>query len=116
MAFSKFTAGQKLTSAQLNERLPGWVKFDGDPVTVEDSHNVASISDLGVGNYQINWDDDFANTTYAAVMNATNPGVGPARCNPVVFATASTVFTCYTAADLLADVDRACVIAFGART
>lgn len=116
MTFSKFVAGQKLTSADLNERLANWVKFDGDPVTIEGDHNVASISDLGVGDYQINWEDDFANVNYAVCVSATIPGVGPARCNPKTFNTASAVIGTFDGSNSLVDTDRICVIAFGDKT
>lgn len=53
--------------------IKAWVNFDGTgsfPSGINDSYNVASIVDEGVGDYTINWDTNFANANYAIV--ATN--------------------------------------------
>jgi hypothetical protein len=43
-----------------------WVNFRGfDTVTVNDSHNVSSVTDNGTGNYSINFSNNMANTNYS---------------------------------------------------
>jgi hypothetical protein len=42
-----------------------WIHLDGSgTVTERKSYNVSGVSDLGVGNYRINWDDDFSDAYY----------------------------------------------------
>jgi hypothetical protein len=54
----------------------GWINMTGTGVIViNDSYNVSGIVDLGVGNYTIAWDTDFANINYVVagiVDNAHN--------------------------------------------
>jgi hypothetical protein len=48
-----------------------WVNFDGvGTVSINNSHGVSSITDLGPGLYQINWDGVFGSSTYAWVGTA----------------------------------------------
>lgn len=52
----------------------GWVNFDGatcsGTCTIRDSFNVANVTRVGVGNYQIFWDRDFAAVNYAITGGA----------------------------------------------
>ena len=49
-----------------NNIVKGWIQFNGTGViAIQDSFNVSSIVDNGVGTYTINWDTDFANDDYA---------------------------------------------------
>jgi len=49
-----------------------WIRFDGTgTVNINDSHNVSSLTDDGVGDYIINIDVDMANTDYACAGNAS---------------------------------------------
>ena len=42
-----------------------WVNLNGtSTIATRDSFNVASLTDGGVGNYDINWTNNFANTSY----------------------------------------------------
>ena len=41
----------------------GWVRFNGS--TINDSHNVSSVSISATGQYRVYWDVDFANANYA---------------------------------------------------
>ena len=41
----------------------GWVRFNGS--TINDSHNVSSVSVSATGQYRVYWDVDFANANYA---------------------------------------------------
>ena len=64
----------------------GWIQFNGSGViAIDDSFNVASIEDDGVGIYTINWGTDFANDDYAcpvisgihhtAILSITPPAI-----------------------------------------
>jgi len=51
--------------------IKGWVSFDGtSPTAIRDSVNVTSTTYKGVGNYNITWATDFANSSYACVGSA----------------------------------------------
>lgn len=51
----------------------GWVNFNGDgTLSVRDDYNVSSVTDNGTGNYTINWDTDFSNANYAAVVTVSS--------------------------------------------
>jgi len=64
-----------------------WVNFDGTGVpTIRDSYNVASITDVGVGQYNIVFGNNMNNTTYVvSVQCALTPaGIqagGQVRCS-----------------------------------
>ncbi|MBA7648203.1 hypothetical protein ES703_55986 [subsurface metagenome] len=48
--------------------IKGWVRFDGDSGgSINDSFNVSSVTDNGVGDYSVNWDLDFASTSFSCV-------------------------------------------------
>jgi len=49
-----------------------WVHFDGDNFSMERQYNVSSVTDLGTGDYQISWDDDFSNNQYALVGSVSS--------------------------------------------
>ena len=56
-----------------------WVNFDGTgTVAIRDSHNVSSITDLGLGRYQVNFSSAMANANYSVVVGGgdTAPGTG----------------------------------------
>ena len=51
-----------------------WVNFDGGgTVSIRDSMNVSSITDLGVGHYKVNFDSPMSNTDYAAHISVSPP-------------------------------------------
>lgn len=53
-----------------------WVNFNGTGViAIRDSYNVASITDLGIGNYRITFDTNMSNTNYAVVGGGNRNGV-----------------------------------------
>ena len=55
-----------------------WINFDGTgTIDINDSYNVSSIADVGVGNYTINWDTDFANTDYCILNGMTAHASNP---------------------------------------
>lgn len=46
-----------------------WVNFNGTgTVAIRDSKNVSSITDIGTGDYTINFSSAFLNTNYAALI------------------------------------------------
>ena len=69
-----------------------WVNFNGtSTVAIRDSENVSSISDLGTGNYQINFATAMANTNYAIACSASDGGItnSDTFVNPYNFTTAA---------------------------
>lgn len=54
-----------------DKAIKGWVNFDSEGAfTVNDSFNVASVTDNAEGDYTVNWDTDFSNTSYVVVGTA----------------------------------------------
>lgn len=50
----------------------GWIQFNGSgTIAIQDSFNVSSIADEGVGKWQVNWDTDFANDDYGMGVTST---------------------------------------------
>ena len=50
-----------------------WVNFNGTgTVAIRASGNISSISDLGVGNYDVNFGTNMADTNYAVVNNSAS--------------------------------------------
>jgi hypothetical protein len=48
-----------------------WVNFNGtNTVAIRDSYNVSSITDVGTGNYDVNFTNNMANVNYSAVGQA----------------------------------------------
>jgi len=67
------TPGGGGSSVDAQALAKAWINFDGTgTITIRDSFNVSSIVDNGVGDYDINFDTDFANTDYvvAGITNA----------------------------------------------
>jgi hypothetical protein len=53
----------------------GWINFNGSgTIAINDSFNVASIADDGVGLYTVNWDSNFASADYAVAGMAVDNG------------------------------------------
>lgn len=77
------------TNISTEIQIKGWVQFNGAAV-IQDSYNVSGIVDeVGLGDYSVTWDTDFANDDYAVVFEAgyssqawtelVSLGVGTAR-------------------------------------
>jgi hypothetical protein len=52
-----------------------WVKFDGtssDPITNDASYNCDATTDVGTGNYRVNWTTDFSSADYSTVALTGN--------------------------------------------
>tara|TARA_B110000285_G_scaffold216688_1_gene264209 strand:- start:59 stop:436 length:378 start_codon:yes stop_codon:yes gene_type:complete len=58
----------------LDQRMAkAWVKFNGmNTVAINDSYNVSSITDNGVGNYSMNFTTAMDNAHYGAVCNGSH--------------------------------------------
>lgn len=69
-----------------------WVEFDGTgAVAIRDQFNVTSITDLGTGDYQINYTAALADTDYSALATqGTGNGIGYAA----ITQTANTTAKC----------------------
>lgn len=53
-------------------RIKGWVNFDGlGTIAIRNSYNVAGVYRNGTGNYRIDWDTNFSNSSYAIVATAS---------------------------------------------
>ena len=53
-----------------------WVHFNGPAENIDDSYNVGSITDLGVGSFQVNFLNNLANIDYAVVSGDYYWGIG----------------------------------------
>lgn len=61
----------------INGTAKAWVNFNGTgTVAIRASFNVSSITDIGVGRYQINFTNSFADTNYVVVLGAGNTDGG----------------------------------------
>ena len=71
-----FTAGDKLTAANLNEVIAkAWVRFSMSDDTIDDSFNITSLTNVGTGETTITFDTDFSSVNYVAVWgNASRNG------------------------------------------
>tara|TARA_R100000426_G_scaffold72941_1_gene50818 strand:- start:243 stop:653 length:411 start_codon:yes stop_codon:yes gene_type:complete len=65
------SGGSSSTADQLSSgRIRAWVNLDGGgstdhSPTIQASFNVTSIADAGTSKYNVYWDTDFSNTSYA---------------------------------------------------
>lgn len=99
-----------------NAVVKGWINFDGTGViAIQDSFNVSSIVDEGVGQYTINWNTNFANDDYAISITA-------GRKDGVASSAFGTIYTVATGSvriyvikhdNILVDTNALCVIAIG---
>lgn len=94
-----------------------WINFDGTgTISIRDSFNVSSIDDDGTGNYTVNWDTDFANTNYCAVVSqAVGVSGGDGDAGADTYTVGSVGILTYSASSTLFDSNIICVAAFGAQ-
>ena len=96
----------------------GWVNFTmvGAGGTIKQSHNVSSLTDVGVGNYRVVWDSDFASAYQCTLASAALSGtttfsnIGAASAQTA----GQSAIVCANTAGTLVDADIACVAAMGA--
>ena len=82
----------------------GWVNFDGSgTAAIRDSFNIGSLTDGGVGNYDINFTTNMSNTNYSHVGADGNFGM----CNtePQTLSTNEANVFGYTSAHTLGDIN-----------
>ena len=65
------TSLSNLVAAGADKIVKAWVCFDGDPMAIRDSFNVSSLTDIGVGVWDVFWDTDFSNASYAVVAGGS---------------------------------------------
>lgn len=89
----------------------GWVLFVGTGTpAISASYNVASITDNGVGNYDIVWDTDFSTANYCIVGSALNDAAGISF--PALLTTDANIKT-FNNANALTDLSQVHAVAFG---
>ncbi len=66
--------GQAIIEQKSQKELPtAWVNFNGaGTVSIRDSFNISSITDLGVGSFRLNFSSSMSNTNYATVVTHSN--------------------------------------------
>jgi hypothetical protein len=74
IANKKYVDDQITAQVPVLARAKGWVTFDGtnaNPDSTKTGYNVDSITDNGTGDYTVNWDTDFASSTYVVVVGSS---------------------------------------------
>lgn len=70
---TQITSG--LLSGSTDQIAKAWVNFNGTgTVAIRDSYNVSSITDLGTGDYQINFENAMSDTNYCATFGTEAVG------------------------------------------
>lgn len=96
-----------------------WVNFDGTgTVSIRDSYNVSSITDLAVGDYRINFATAMDNTNFSvssSQLNGSNPSFGLLAAFGT-FSVGSVSVLYKDATSTLRDTDIGCVSIFGGKT
>ena len=88
-----------------------WLTMNGTgTISISDSYNVSSIADNGTGFYDMNFDVDMANASYAAVGNS---GQYAGSINPYAKFTATYAFKSFDDNAAAADDANIMIIAFG---
>ncbi len=107
------TSGFKLPSAAPTDNLhatskqyvdargaKAWVNFNGtETVAIRSAHNVSSITDLGVGIYQVNFATPMANANYCALAQSVRSTTAQIQYQATVNDYLTTSLTVRTAAD-----------------
>jgi len=74
------TAGSLTTDYVVNGSAKAWVNFNGTgTIAARDSLNLSSLTDSSIGNYSVNFSNNFTNANYASLgiqgnASASNPG------------------------------------------
>tara|TARA_R100000458_G_C8127868_1_gene144084 strand:- start:78 stop:446 length:369 start_codon:yes stop_codon:yes gene_type:complete len=65
-------------------RAKAWVDFNGTgTLAIRDSFNVSSVTDVGTGNYTVNFPNSFPNAHYAFFASASNEANFPNYATPM---------------------------------
>ena len=91
---------EQTLSISNDEKLKAWISFNGGatPAQINDSFNVASVGDIGTGDYIVYWDTNFADTTHAVMGMVWDTGSdfrGIAQEKNTGLATSSARFTTF---------------------
>ena len=98
----------------MNQTSKGWCRFDGTDNTIKDSFNVTSLTDHNLGDQSVNWDTDFANANYCAVVSARVWSSGkPNRSIEETNVGSCRVYSQRGTDGTMIDTPIVCVIAFG---
>lgn len=90
--------------------LKGWINFNGVTDVINDSYNVSSITDNGMGDYTVVWTTSFSNANYAVSIT------GNANCYSLnSIATGSVRFYTNSETGVPVDASMVCVLATGDR-
>lgn len=93
--------------SNMDSRLKAWANVNAQPVgmTVRDSFNVASVTDVGVGTIKHNFTNAFANTEFAYAGHSADTAGGnqTATCGPHVVAVGSYQYNVKNAASTAVD-------------
>jgi hypothetical protein len=92
-----------------------WVNFNGiGTVAIRDSHNVASITDNGSGNYTVNFTTAMANANYAILLTSDMAGNNNNAAYERIASTSTSSFSIgIIHSSVLADVNTVCAAVFG---
>ncbi len=91
----------------------GWINFNGTGTpAINNSYNVSSITDLGTGKWQIDWQNAFTDANYAAVASS-NAISSSGSDTAIVNKAAGSLEVWIVSSGALADVADISVIAIG---
>lgn len=92
-ASSLFVSKDVITAHGISDKevVSGWINFNGSgTVAINNSYNVSSLTDLGVGNYTITWDYDFQNANYVTAGNCIETNIPDSCIVSIQFGTTPT--------------------------
>ncbi len=112
------TAVTKYVSPDRAKHHPGvakaWVSFNGTgSLTVNDSHGVTSVTDLGVGSYRINLSQTMANANYCVVCSCRRTATTGAVVVPISKSTTQIVINTRNLGSSMVDCELVDVAVFG---
>jgi hypothetical protein len=70
----RVTSATNGSSVDAQQLCKAWLKFNMTNGTIQDSHNISSVEDIGVGTYWINFTNAMGNTDYVMAGMAQNSG------------------------------------------
>ena len=117
-------------TSENSRQAKAWVNFDGtfatSPFTeanggIRDSFNVVSVTDIGTGHYDVNFEDSFANANYAWAGSAGNTNTTASNNTPTSVRTGQMttdkiriiVNYAYSGTTILYDYEMVSLIIFG---
>lgn len=100
--------------ADTGDPVDAWVKFDGSgTVTIFDSLNCSSVTDVAAGTFQPNWSVTLSNADWCAIATAGGPGRNAATIIQATMTTTSVQVFVYNDAGGTVDPDECYVAAIG---